>query len=301
MVPRTDGKDGDAQQRGIDHLVLAVRDLERAAAAYRRLGFTLTPRALHPFGTANSLVQLDGNFIELLGVVDPERIVPADAAGFSFSDHNARFLEHREGLSMVVLESADARRDHAAFRAAGLRTYEPVAFSRQARQPDGGAATVAFTICFVIDDAHAQVPMFVCQQHFPENFWHAEYQRHDNGARQICEVTVIADRPDDLAPYYRGVFGAAAVSGGKGGLLVVTPRGSLRVIAPDRLAARYAGVAMAPPAALPCFAGYSVTVDDLNAAATLLRDRGVPFAGSDTSLRIAPHTAGGTMLELIAG
>ena len=49
--------------RAIDHLVLCVRDLEAARAIYRRLGFTLTPPARHPWGTGNSLVQLQGNFL----------------------------------------------------------------------------------------------------------------------------------------------------------------------------------------------------------------------------------------------
>ena len=50
--------------RGIDHLVLAVRDLEKARTFYQRLGFTLTPRAQHPWGTANHLAQLNGCFLE---------------------------------------------------------------------------------------------------------------------------------------------------------------------------------------------------------------------------------------------
>jgi hypothetical protein len=44
--------------KGIDHLVLCGRDLEAMRARYKEMGFTLTPRAEHPFGTGNSLVQL---------------------------------------------------------------------------------------------------------------------------------------------------------------------------------------------------------------------------------------------------
>ena len=44
--------------RRIDHLVLAVNDLDAARDTYGRLGFTLTPVARHPFGTANSLIVL---------------------------------------------------------------------------------------------------------------------------------------------------------------------------------------------------------------------------------------------------
>ena len=49
--------------RDIDHVVVMTRDLESARAGWEQLGFTTTPRAVHPFGTANSLIQLQGNFI----------------------------------------------------------------------------------------------------------------------------------------------------------------------------------------------------------------------------------------------
>ncbi len=48
--------------RGIDHVVLSVRDLDSAESFFTRAGFTLTPRAEHPFGTSNHLAILDGKF-----------------------------------------------------------------------------------------------------------------------------------------------------------------------------------------------------------------------------------------------
>jgi hypothetical protein len=41
--------------REIDHVVVAVKDLNRAAAVYQELGFRLTPRATHDdrMGTSN--------------------------------------------------------------------------------------------------------------------------------------------------------------------------------------------------------------------------------------------------------
>jgi catechol 2,3-dioxygenase-like lactoylglutathione lyase family enzyme len=54
--------------RGLDHIVHAVRDLDAAAALYRRLGFTVGARNQHPWGTHNYIVQLPGTFIELLTV-----------------------------------------------------------------------------------------------------------------------------------------------------------------------------------------------------------------------------------------
>ena len=112
-------------RRAIDHLVLPVGDLEAARETYRRMGFTLTPTAHHPWGTANSLVQLQGNFLELLAVAEPEKI-PAPAPGqFSFGAFSQAFLKKRQGLSMLVFRSADARRDQAEFAARGLETYAP--------------------------------------------------------------------------------------------------------------------------------------------------------------------------------
>ena len=67
--------------RGIDHLVLGVHALHKARDTYARLGFTTTPRAIHPFGTGNSLVQLQGNFLELLTVVDESKFAAPAAGG----------------------------------------------------------------------------------------------------------------------------------------------------------------------------------------------------------------------------
>jgi catechol 2,3-dioxygenase-like lactoylglutathione lyase family enzyme len=52
--------------RAIDHVMLAVRDLDRTALSYQELGFTLMPRAAHEdrMGTSNRLAQFRGrNFI----------------------------------------------------------------------------------------------------------------------------------------------------------------------------------------------------------------------------------------------
>src|ERR1700687_4838382 len=136
--------------RGIDHLVIAVRDLDVAGATYRRLGFTLTPEARHPFGTKNSLVQLDGAFLELVAIADPA-LIPEPTRRFSFAAFNRDFLARHEGLSMLVLKSRDANLDHAAFATRGLPAFEPIRFERTARAPDGSERRGAFTMTFTLD------------------------------------------------------------------------------------------------------------------------------------------------------
>lgn len=58
----------------VDHIILVVQDLDRASAAYESLGFTLTARSSHPFGTANRLISLGDSFIELLAIEDASRL-----------------------------------------------------------------------------------------------------------------------------------------------------------------------------------------------------------------------------------
>ena len=56
---------------GIDHVVLGVRDLERARMGWTRLGFTLTPRGRHlGQGTANYCIMFARDYVELLGFVE---------------------------------------------------------------------------------------------------------------------------------------------------------------------------------------------------------------------------------------
>jgi len=56
----------------VDHVVLAVADLDAAAARLNERGLTTVPGGLHPrWGTANRIATLGGSrYVELLGVVD---------------------------------------------------------------------------------------------------------------------------------------------------------------------------------------------------------------------------------------
>lgn len=282
--------------RGLDHLVLAVRDLDAIEARYRALGFTLTPRAHHPFGTSNNLAIFDGNFLELLGVSAPAKIPEHEAGRFSLGRHTASFLERGEGLSCIVLDTADARADHRTFQAAGLATFEPLYFSRGATQPDGSERTVSFTIAFALPPAPAPVH-FVCQQrHPPENFWRPEYQRHENGATQIAEVALRADRPAALVPFYAALFGSAAVAETGDGLVVGAGRGRISALTSAALVRRF-GLAGAHDGAI---VATRFAVSDLSASRRRLERSGAPLAEADGALRVAPEHAGGALLEFAA-
>lgn len=62
----------EATPARFDHIVVAVKDLNKAIATYRNgLGFTVVPGGDHPTGTHNALVHFGLSYVELLAVRDP--------------------------------------------------------------------------------------------------------------------------------------------------------------------------------------------------------------------------------------
>ena len=66
--------------QGLDHVVLRVDDLDRAAEDYRRLGFTLTARGTHSTGSQNHCAMFGFDSLELVWV--PPGIAPPFFADF---------------------------------------------------------------------------------------------------------------------------------------------------------------------------------------------------------------------------
>ena len=288
-----------ATKPGIDHLVHAVHDLAAAREIFSGFGFTLTPEARHPFGTGNSLAQLQGNFLELLAVVEPEKLVPMSEGRFSFGAFNRDFLAEREGLSMLVLTSDDSERDRRLWAERGLQAFEPLHFERQAKQPDGSAAKVAFSLAFAVDPALPKAAYFVCQQHNPEAFWQPRYQSHENGAQCITGVTIVSKDPAAHRAFFEALVAPEAVRLEDGRLEVALDGGRIEVVSPDALAARFAAGAAIDVAAGPAIVAATVSVADLAAARRLLQAGGVGVTERPEAIEIAPDTACGLLLELV--
>ncbi|GAB2182747.1 VOC family protein [Roseibium sp. LAB1] len=222
--------------RGLDHLVVAVKDLEAAGQAWSDLGFTVTPENRHSWGTANRLVQLDGFFVELLSVADPELIFEASDDVFSFGAFNRDFLGDREGASMLVLDSVDPQKDRADFRKAGMRLYEPFSFERTANLSDGSKVQVAFDLTFTSDPLAPEIGFFTCHNRFPENFWKEAFQDHANGADNVKAVYFVAGDPSDHHEFLGGLTGQREMRASSLGLALKTTRGVISVLTPSAYA-----------------------------------------------------------------
>jgi Glyoxalase-like domain len=118
---------------GIDHLAIAVPDLDAAVAELAdRVGIAAGGGGVHPgAGTANRLAWFGDTYLELIAVVDREA-----AAGSFLGEPTIRVLdEEGAGFVTFVLASEDLDGDVGRLRAAGSAMSDP--FPGERRRPDG--------------------------------------------------------------------------------------------------------------------------------------------------------------------
>jgi hypothetical protein len=166
----------------LDHVVVAVHDLERARADYRAQGFTVTPGGTHPppRTSRNALVVFeDGSYLELITWTPPN---PAER----WSNLLQRF---GEGYIDFALVPEDVPRAIEEAKSRGLDLNGPIPGARL--RPDGRevkwqtARQATFDLPFLCGDVTPR------EWRVPEG----ECRRHANRVRGIRTVIVaVADR-----------------------------------------------------------------------------------------------------------
>jgi hypothetical protein len=280
--------------RPLDHLVLASHDLNQHAALFRRLGFEVGARNQHPWGTENHIVQFDRAFLELIGLGQaPNRASASDPR--AFTGFLARYLQRRDGFAMLVLRSDDARQDRALFNAAKIGTGEPFVFSRRATRPDQTTVEVAFTLAFAQSPLIDAAGFFVCQQHFPQNFWNPLFQRHDNGAQILSAVTLVAPNPADHLPFLQS-FANAPGARSEFGWTIDTGGGRLDVLTPAGFQSLFGEVAEP----IPYLAAFEITVAGLDRVAAILHRQGIETIDHSGRLIVPSRSALGCTIAFAA-
>jgi catechol 2,3-dioxygenase-like lactoylglutathione lyase family enzyme len=264
--------------QGIDHLVVLVRDLDKAQHAYARMGFTLTPRGLHTLGSQNHCLMFGSDYVELLAV--PK----AHPAMQYFTD----FLAKGEGLGAIALATDDAGGLHASLAADGIAADAPLDFSR----PVEGLGDARFRIVQLPPDRSPGCRMFACQHFTRDMVWRTEYQRHANGATQIAAVAVVAEDPEAAAASY-GKLLAARPQEIEEGLLVRTGSAPIAIASRWKLGHRLHGVGL-PLRPRPLVAALFIRVADRAQTAAVLRRNGLdPVALADGSFAVSAQDAHG--------
>lgn len=264
--------------RGIDHVVVLVRDLDKAQQAYARMGFTLTPRGLHTLGSQNHCLMFGTDYVELLAVPRPH---PA-------MQYYTDFLAKGEGLGAIALATDDAHALHASLAADGVVADAPLDFSR----PVESLGDARFRIVQLPPDASPGCRMFACQHFTRDLVWRAEYQRHPNGATGIAAIAVVVEDAEAAAVSYARLL-AAKPQKIEEGLLVQTGNAPIALASRWKLGHRLHGVGL-PLRPRPLVAALFIRVADRAQTAAMLRRNGLgPVALADGSFAVSAQDAHG--------
>jgi hypothetical protein len=168
----------------LGQVVMGVRDLEAATRRMEALGFTVLDGGVHPgLGTANRIIPLGRQYLELLGVVDE-----AEAAA---SWYGQALLARIADGDRLVRWSLRTDRIEEVAGALGL-TIE----RRQRMRPDGRRLT--WRAAGLREAAEQSWPPFFMQWDAPGDFPGVLPARHPNGATGIAWLEVITPDPARL-------------------------------------------------------------------------------------------------------
>ena len=277
---------------GIDHAVVMVRDLDKAAENWRRLGFTVSPRGTHSahMGTGNYTIMFDPDYMELLGVlVETEHNAPARAS----------LARRGEGIERVAFTAVDSAAGAEEIRARGFEPVGPTDFERPVTMPDGRLSAARFTTFqWPVAEAPGGVRIFACQHKTRETVWIPELMKHANGAKRLRQVLIVSPEPAGDAAHLARMIDREVRTEADGAAVV--PSGSDRAdfvfLTNAQLSRRYPEVSLA---GLPerGGAGLVIVTSDLAAASKAFGNAGVRSGGA---VCVAPAAANGTLLAFVA-
>lgn len=186
----------------LDHVVIAVSDLETAITDYRALGFTVYPGGVHHGGVSHNALVIfaDGSYFELIAY----RQAAADVRWWQV------LSKAGEGFVDFALLPDNTERDLAAARDRGLALDGPLAGGRL--RPDGARLDWQ-----IVRPKTTDLP-FWCGDVTPRTLRVPEggMRVHANGVTGVASVKVAVGNVETSAGRYAALAGPAAVKRSNG-------------------------------------------------------------------------------------
>ncbi|MCO5072830.1 MAG: VOC family protein [Rhizobiaceae bacterium] len=273
--------------RPIDHCVLPTASLTVARARLSKLGFTVAPNGLHPFGTGNCCVYFsDGTFLEPLAVANATSANAAIADGnvFVARDHDWRKHRGEEGFSALVFGSADADADHAAFVAACVSAGRRLDFSRTFTDASGRADVASFRLAFAADPTVPDAFVFTCERANAPMVDRSALQTHENGVSRVKAVLVDTTNIARFIPLFAAVTGLEPRTDATGAVFAAANG--------DIILREVAGSSHSPAADLT-FSGIVFGTHNLGGLAESLAGRGIMHSLQAGRLVVPPEAGQG--------
>ena len=260
----------NSQAAGLDHVGVVGRDLAELAEAFSRIGFTVTPRAIHAGGrTGNHCVMLDGAYLEVMAVVEGGTSATID-----------RFLARYAGIHTLAFSISDEAAVTARLHRAGIEAPAAAVSDRAVDASDPEGPHARFTLITPPDIPEGRIHLI---RHLtPDALWQPRFLAHPNQAMGLTEVLIAAASPAKTAARLSRVTGRSLVPDPEGGYALELPSGRVRIVPPG---AAVLGGRAAP--CLPWIAGVTVATRDGNAAVRgLLTERGVLFRAQENAVLV---------------
>jgi hypothetical protein len=180
--------------QAIDHLVIAVNDLDRAAEDYERLGFSPIPGGKHPVGSHNALISFrDGSYLELIGFY-------REAADHRWWDA----LGKGERLVDFCFQTDELRGDTKKLREAGVAINDPVPWSR--RRPDGYELKWLLSLA---TGSHRGIAPFLIEDITPRTERIPQQFHQPNGIAGIEKIIAAVAELEEIDKWYNALLSAA--------------------------------------------------------------------------------------------
>jgi len=278
---------------GIDHVIVGVRDLERARIGWNRLGFTLSPRGRHiGQGTANYCIMFPSDYVELLGIVDPDDFVQRLDA----------FLARREGLMATAFApDAPPAEVYSALFERQLHPSEPRPLGRQLELPEG-TVVPRFSLIALPQNETPGLDSFICAHLTPELMRQPEWLNHPNGASGIKGIHVLVENTPALLEPYDRLFGIQQVTTTDAVVCIHVGRHRIVFSTPDDFMAMHPTLDLDPDFPLPGIVALELAVDRRDRTIDHLTRSRVSFVEMPDGSLVAPgREANGAMLFFSEG
>jgi hypothetical protein len=279
----------------LDHVGWYVPDLYAAGQTFARLGFGLTPTALHGDrdprsgalirqGSANRLAVLERGYLEFLGAVPGSDT----AVARHLRDEMARYV----GVHLTAFAVSDAAAEVTRLEEAGFELQPLVNLRREVEGADGNPAEAAFTVLRAAFGSIPEGRMQTLTHHTPEHVWQERFMTAENAVSGLAGVVYAVEDPAQSAARLSAFTGRPA-TGDDPGETVALDRGWLKFYRPGDLS-EFCGLRSIHP---PAVAAIGLTSSDLAQTRGFLSAQGVGLLRDEPDrLVIGPEDAAGCAL-----
>jgi hypothetical protein len=225
----------------LDHVGWFIPDVERASAAFERLGFVLTPFVVSrnadpaggppvPSGTGNRCAMLERGYLELIAAIP--------GVDTALARQHREAVQRRVGVHVIAFTVGDVTAAHAHLQEEGFAPGDPVLLRRPIKAADGTDAFAAFTVIRVPPDRMPEGRVQILTQETPDLIWQAPLIARESGIRALTGILLCVPDPGPVAARY-GRFVSRPVQGtgdvreielDRGRLTFATPRGTSRML-----------------------------------------------------------------------